>query len=148
MFRKSGKKLPEYLRELRKEWVKEGETFRLMFQDESRFGMISEHRRWRPAPERPVCPSVVSQEYTYAYGVVSLPNGQFESLVLPRCDTDCMQIFLDEISSRHPDDKILMVLDGAGWHKSKSLEVPKNIRLRLLPPYSPELNPEGNIWMN
>jgi len=80
MFRKSGKKLPEYLRELRKEWVKEGETFRLMFQDESRFGMISEHRRWRPAPERPVCPSVVSQEYTYAYGVVSLPDGQFESL--------------------------------------------------------------------
>jgi len=57
-----------------------------------------------------------------------------------------MQIFLDEISSRHPDDKILMVLDGAGWHKSKSLEVPKNIRLRLLPPYSPELNPVENIW--
>jgi len=118
-----------------------------MFQDEARFGRISEHRRcWCPAPERPTCLSLVSQENIYAYGAVSFPGGQFESLVLPRCDTDCMQVFLDEISSRHSEEKILMITDGAGWHKSKSLEVPKNIRLYFLPPYSPELNPVEHIW--
>jgi len=147
MRRKIGKKLPKYVRELQKKWIKEKETFLLMFQDEARFGRISDHRRcWCPAPHRPTCPSLVSQENTYAYGAVSFPGGQFESLILPRCDTDYMQIYLNEMSLRHSEGKILMVMDGAGWHKSKSLKVPENVRLYFLPPYSLELNPVEHIW--
>ena len=37
-------------------------------------------------------------------------------------------------------------MDQAGWHKSKSLRVPENIELAYLPPYSPELNPQEQIW--
>lgn len=119
----------------------------VMFQDEARFGLISEIRYcWCPKPIRPVCRVLVSQENTYAYGAVNVLDGRFESLVLPHCDTDCMQIFLDEISSRHTKDKILMVMDRAGWHRSKSLKVPSNMRLCFLPPYSPELNPVEHIW--
>ena len=118
-----------------------------MFQDEARFGRISDLRRcWCPKPFRPVCSSLVSQENTYAYGAVNIVDGQFESLILPYCDTVCMQIFVEEIARRHPDEKIAMVVDGAGWHKSKSLQVPENIRLIHLPPYSPELNPVEHIW--
>ncbi|MDL2286899.1 transposase, partial [Desulfococcaceae bacterium OttesenSCG-928-F15] len=68
------------------------------------------------------------------------------SLILPRVDTDCMQIFLNEISERYRDDRIVMVLDGAGWHRSGDLKIPNNIKLLSLPPYSPELNPVENIW--
>jgi len=57
-----------------------------------------------------------------------------------------MQIFLDEVASRYPAEKLVMVLDNAGWHLGKSLKVPKNMRLLPLPPYSPELNPMENIW--
>ena len=57
-----------------------------------------------------------------------------------------MQIFLDEIASRYPHDRIVMVLDGAGWHRGGVLKVPENIWLLSLPPYSPELNPVENIW--
>jgi len=64
---------------------------------------------------------------------------------LPRCDTECMRIFLEEISRRHANEKIAIVLDGAGWHKSKSLDLPDNIRLIHLPAYSPELNPVEHI---
>lgn len=39
-----------------------------------------------------------------------------------------------------------MVTDRAGWHKSKSLNIPENIRLYYLPPYSPELNLVEHIW--
>ncbi len=39
-----------------------------------------------------------------------------------------------------------MGLDGAGWHKSKVLRLPGNFRLILLPPYSPELNPQEPVW--
>jgi transposase len=118
-----------------------------MFQDEARFGLISASKPcWCPKPERPVCPSLVSQENTYVYGAVNISDGQFESLVLPHCDTDCMQIFLDTISSRHTGEKIIMVADGASWHKSHSLRVPENMRMLILPPYSPELNPVEHIW--
>uniref|UniRef100_UPI00089814E2 transposase n=1 Tax=Nitrosomonas sp. Nm33 TaxID=133724 RepID=UPI00089814E2 len=34
----------------------------------------------------------------------------------------------------------------AGWHKSKDFDLPENIRLLFLPPYSPELNPQEHLW--
>jgi transposase len=89
---------------------------------------------------------MVSQEYIYAYGAVSIADGQWDSLILPHVNTDCMRIFLDEISARYPGDRIVMVLDGAGWHKGKDLKLPQNMKLLPLPPYSPELNPADNIW--
>jgi hypothetical protein len=42
----------------------------------------------------------------------------------------------------------LLWMDGAGWHKSKDLLLPKNIEIIYLPPHSPELKPLkdfGNI---
>ncbi len=57
-----------------------------------------------------------------------------------------MQVFLDEVAARHPLDKIVMVLDGAGWHTSHSLKPPANVYLLALPPYAPELNPVEHVW--
>jgi transposase len=57
-----------------------------------------------------------------------------------------MSIFLAEVARRHSDELILMLLDGAGWHRAKDLVVPDNIRLVPLPPYSPELNPIEHLW--
>ena len=57
-----------------------------------------------------------------------------------------MQLFLDEIVSRYPNDNIVMVQDGAGWHKSKNFRLPDTLRLLFLPPYSPELNPQEHLW--
>ena len=57
-----------------------------------------------------------------------------------------MSIFLREVSGRHPDEFILMIMDGAGWHKAKALSVPYNVALIFLPPYSRELNPVEHIW--
>jgi transposase len=36
-----------------------------------------------------------------------------------------------------PDKIVVLVLDGAGWHVAKDLQVPDGIRLEFLPPYSP-----------
>ena len=57
-----------------------------------------------------------------------------------------MQLFLDEVGARHPSDKIVMVLDGAGWHSSRLLQPPQNMKLLPLPPYAPELNPVEHVW--
>ena len=89
---------------------------------------------------------MLTHEYTYAYGAVDVVSGELDSLILPQVNTVCTQIFLDEAGNRHPNHRIIMVLDGAGWHASHDLTPPPNIRLLSLPPYSPELNPVENLW--
>jgi len=118
-----------------------------MFMDEARFGRISDTRRcWCPKPFRPLCNSMVTQEYTYAYAAVSVSDGKMDSLILPYVNGDCMQIFLEEVATRCLDERIIMVMDNAGWHRNESLVIPENIRVLNLPPYSPELNPVEHIW--
>jgi len=118
-----------------------------MFQDEARFGRIADVRRcWCPKPMRPVCQAMVTQEYTYAYAAVSVLDGGLDTLILPRVNGACMQLFLEEVAARHPHERIVMVLDGAGWHQSGALTLPANLRLLPLPPYSPELNPVEHLW--
>ena len=67
-------------------------------------------------------------------------------LVMPQCNTNCTNVFLSELSKQYPDDMILLVCDGASWHKSKSLVIPENIRLLSIPPYTPEMTPIEQIW--
>lgn len=125
----------------------QGRVMRLMFQDEARFGRINDpHRCWAPAPLRPVVKSAVIREFTYAFAAVSPMDGHLDSLVLPEASTETMNLFLNEVASRHLNEFIVMILDGAGWHTAKKLNVPKNIHLHFLPPYSPELNPTENLW--
>ena len=57
-----------------------------------------------------------------------------------------MNVFLDHLSKSYPDDIIILVCDGAAWHKAKALSVPDNIRLAFIPPYTPEMNPIEQIW--
>ena len=57
-----------------------------------------------------------------------------------------MSCFLKQVSQAHPEEFIVMILDGASSHRSKELKVSVNVSLVPLPPYSPELNPVELIW--
>lgn len=57
-----------------------------------------------------------------------------------------MNVFLNHLSMSYPDDIIILVCDGAAWHKAKALKIPENIRLIFIPPYTPEMNPIEQIW--
>ena len=57
-----------------------------------------------------------------------------------------MNMFLAELSKEYSKDQILLVCDGASWHKAKGLKVPENISLLHIPPYTPEMNPIEQIW--
>src|SRR5260370_7539413 len=67
-------------------------------------------------------------------------------LIMPAPDTECFQIFLDTLAKKYPRHFILLFVDGAGNHHGDELGIPANIMLHLLPPYSPELNPQENLW--
>ena len=54
--------------------------------------------------------------------------------------------FLRQVSQAYPDDHILLIIDNAIWHKSSILEIPTNIELVFIPPYTPEMNPIEQVW--
>jgi len=118
----------------------------IMFADEARFGRInSVHKCWVRG-ERPVVYSQIVREYTYAYSAICPFDGTMDSLIINGVNSQCMGIFLDEVSNRHTDKTIIMFADQASWHTSDILKVPENVVLLPLPSYSPQLNPVENIW--
>jgi transposase len=118
-----------------------------MFADEARFGRMNRPRPcWAPQGIRPQVASQLVREYVYLYGAVSPKDGTCVYLIMPAPNTECFQIFLETLAKKYSRQLILLFVDGAGNHHSDELKVPDNIMLHLLPPYSPELNPQENLW--
>jgi hypothetical protein len=104
--------------------------------------------RWFTRGQRPR--GLCDQRYTWAhlFGAVQPATGDRFALVLPQVSAEAMQMFLDDFSKAlAPDEHAGMVVDGAGWHVAKELQIPDNISLIFLPPYSPELNPVERVWL-
>lgn len=127
--------------------AEQGRGVRLMFQDEGRFGLLGKPRRcWAPIAVRPVVGARLVRKFSYAFAAVCPHDGVMDSLILPWVTAQTMSLFLSTVAQRHADEFIVMVMDQAGWHIAHDLEVPQNMRLVLLPPYSPEINPAEHIW--
>lgn len=124
-----------------------GLELQVMFQDESRFGRINDLKRcWSYKGNRPDVAKQIIREYSYIYGAFTPITGVSDMLILPSMTVQCMNIFLQELSIRHPDKFILMICDGASNHHHTSLKIPENIMIKHLPPLSPQLNPSENMW--
>ena len=82
------------------------------------------------------------------FGAVCPDRSVGAALVLPSVNTEAMNLHLVEISTCvAPGAHAVVVLDGAGWHQpGERLQIPSNISLLHLPPYSPQLNPVENVW--
>ena len=118
-----------------------------MFQDEAGFGRINKPKYcWCFLEHRPSVPCHHIREYRYAYGAVEPLTGESFFLVLPYSNTVCMNVFLQELSTTYPGDRIILVCDGASWHRSKDIILPENIQMIFLPPATPEMNPIEQIW--
>jgi len=72
--------------------------------------------------------------------------GKITSLILPYANTEMMNLFLQEVAQDFKDFFVIMLVDQAGWHTSKKLIIPDNVRLIPQPPHSPELNPAEHVW--
>ncbi|MBW8116918.1 IS630 family transposase [Streptococcus pseudopneumoniae] len=120
---------------------------RLMYQDEAGFGRISKLGScWAPMGVGPHVHSHYIREFRYCYGAVDAHTGESFFLIAGGCHTEWINEFLEELSQAYPDDYILLVMDNAIWHKSSTLEIPSNIGLAFIPPYTPEMNPIEQVW--
>ena len=80
------------------------------------------------------------------YSSVNPTTGEDYTFITEKVNTESLNCFLEQFSKQIGKKEILLVLDGASWHKSKDLKIPTNIMLMYLPPYSPELNPVERLW--
>jgi transposase len=128
--------------------VARGRPIEIWFQDEARVGQKGTLTRlWARRGSRPRAVRDTRYQSAYIFGAICPARGVGAALILPRADTEAMNLHLAEISAHVADDAhAALVLDGAGWHGGDDLAVPENITLLVLPPYSPELNPVENIW--
>ena len=84
-------------------------------------------------------------------GAVDPKDGEHQELVITdgRIDSEVVNLFLKHLSEKYKYEKLLLILDNASYHKnqgSKKYPLPENISLMFLPPYSPDLNPQENVW--
>ena len=108
------KTLPEKLATVLTTEAVHERPIRLMFQDEARFGRMARIRRcWAPTPLRPMVRNGYERQFTYVYGAVSPLQGQLDWKLGPNMNTERMNGFLLQVSQSHPDEFIVMVLDGA-----------------------------------
>jgi len=119
-------------------------------QDEARLGLQPILRRiWSPRGERPIAKQIRKYQWIYAYSFVHPLTGKSFWLTLPTTNTILMSMALKEFSKYiDPENEkiIILLIDRAGWHVSKELEIPKNIRIFPLPSYTPELQPVECGW--
>jgi transposase len=104
-------------------------------------------RIWARRGTRPRQFSDQRYQNAYVFGAVCPARDIGAALILPRVNTEGMQKHLEEISRQvAPGAHAVVIMDGAGWHTTKKLDIPSNLTPIKLPPYCPELNSQENIW--
>ena len=83
---------------------------------------------------------------TYLYGSFSPINGDSFIWEIEGVDTKLFEAYLNAFSHHKPNELKVIIIDNAGFHSTKNIEVLANIILINIPPYSPELNPSEKIW--
>lgn len=125
------------------------ETIRIFCQDETRFGLLPvSSRRITLLGIKPITKVNYTFESFYLYGAVEPITGQSFFLEMPWLNGSCFQVFLDEFAKVYPTSLNILVLDNGRFHHGKSLQIPDNVALVFLPPYSPELNPIERLWQD
>lgn len=121
----------------------------LFFGDEAGFeGDSRPRRKWTKRGER------ITQGYFGKHvrknviGAVNPRSGKLFSLIVPHCDSEVFQVFLNTMAEEVPPSpgrRCVLVLDNASWHKVKTLKR-HHIKPVYLPPYSPDFNPIERLW--
>lgn len=124
-------------------------TLEIWWQDEARIGQKADLTRvWAVKGSRPRLIKDQRFGYAYIFGAVCPEKDKGAGLVLPFANTEMMNLHLQEISL-HVDETshAVLLMDKAGWHtEGGDLVVPENITIIHIPPYSPELNSQENVW--
>jgi transposase len=123
----------------------------LYFQDESN---ISLHaviaKTWAPKGSRPTQVVTGKRGGVSAMSAISSRGSLVFTLHDKRIASDQMIHFLRQLLKHHPRRHIVVVMDQASPHTSKKtrafISQQKRLHVAFLPPYSPDFNPDEEVW--
>jgi transposase len=134
------------------EWAKEQKAT-IFFADESRV-RADGHRgtTWAPIGETPVVEDSGDRFGVNMISAVSAQGQMFFECFESKMDSERFIEFLKSLRES-AGTPVVVVVDGGSYHKSKAVKefmrregTGMGIRIVLLPPYSPELNPDEQVW--
>ena len=100
-----------------------------MFQDEAGFGRINKPKYcWCEKGIRPSVPCHHIREYRYAYGAVEPTTGEGYFLIMPYCNTVCMNIFLKKLSKQYSEDINAVPWERQTYEREAAVLTPEVIR--------------------
>lgn len=141
-------KLPDILAQFRISLDKNKySSVNLYFQDESRFGLMTHVGRCLTARGvKPIVKYKHAFKNTYLYGAFSPIDGNSFVFEIEGTTSEIFYEYIKQLSEHRPTELMIVVIDNAGFHSLKDYDIPDNIRLVRIPPYSPEINPSEKIW--
>jgi hypothetical protein len=58
------------------------------------------------------------------YTALCMATGKMTSLILPYANTEMMNLFLEQVAQDFKEFFVIMLIDQAGWHMAKKLNIP------------------------
>ena len=104
---------------------------------------------WAPKGKRPVALGHHRYEWLYVWGFVEPATG---ATVWNVSNAVCKEMFeailadFAKSAGAGATKRIVLQLDGAGWHGPENIAVPDGVRLVFQPAHSPELQPAEHLW--
>ena len=105
---------------------------------------------WLKAGEYPKIEVSNTKNNQSIYGFLNIKTGLCHAFRRERQNMVITAEILKEIRKIYPDKKIVLLWDGAGWHRGsvvqEFLQEDGKIETIYFPPYSPEENPQEHVW--
>jgi transposase len=105
---------------------------------------------WLPIGEYPKVEVSNIKKSKSIYGFLNLKTGQEHAFIAVWQNMYITKEMLIKIRKIYPSQKILLLWDGPGSHRGREvtdfIKADSNIEVIFFPPYTPELNPQEDVW--
>lgn len=105
---------------------------------------------WLPQGEYPRVEISNTRKNRSVYGFLNIKTGEEHAFKTEKQNMFITVGILKRIRNIYPQNKLLIIWDGAGWHRGSEVQEyirqDKNIEAIHFPRYSPELNPQEHVW--
>ena len=120
----------------------------VFFQDEIRYGLISNYRRsWSKVGKRTELKNQQAYVNRYMYSSIAPITGKsFHVMSLSAMDGSTMKVYLEKLLEAYPKKHIVLVWDNAPCHRLQVFREMGRLTIVPLPSYSPQLNPTERFF--
>lgn len=105
---------------------------------------------WSPIGQTPEVWISTRRDCVAFYAALNLRTGEELAIMTDKLNQRTSVTFLEYLTSRYPNQRMLLICDNASWHKglplSHFLDEHSRLELFFLPVACPELNPQEHVW--